>query len=304
MLSLTDPPSRFSYPNDSMTKRLIIGCGYLGRRVAEKWVADGHQVFALTRSHQHAEDFRQAGIRPLIGDVMSPESLPDFPEVELVLYSVGFDRNSGHSIGDVYIQGVKNISEVLPESVKRVVYISSTGVYGQTDGSWVDEQSATNPTRPGGIACLEAEQLWHQGGFGERTTVLRLAGIYGPERIPRLEQIKSGEPLSVPQDGWLNLIHVDDAVTVVDTVVMQQPNKSCYLVSDGCPVNRSEYLAEIAAILEAPPITFVSVDPTSAASQRASGTKRISHGCLVDEFNIVWQYPTYREGLASILKNP
>lgn len=287
-----------------MTKRLIIGCGYLGRRVAEKWVADGHQVFALTRSQQHAEDFRESGILPLIGDVMSPESLPDFPEVELVLYSVGFDRNSGHSIGDVYIQGVKNILEVLPNSVKRVIYISSTGVYGQTDGSWVNEQSATIPTRPGGIACLKAEQILQQGRFGERTTVLRLAGIYGPDRIPRLEQIKSGEPMSIPQDGWLNLIHVDDAVTVVDAVVTQEPKQSCYLVSDGSPVNRGEYLAEIAAILKAPPITFVSADPNTAVSQRASGTKRISHRCLADEFNILWRYPTYREGLASILENP
>ena len=302
MLSLTDTSSRDSYLNGSMTKRLIIGCGYLGRRVAATWVADGHQVFALTRSRQHAEDFRQAGIQPLMGDVMSADSLPDFPDVEQVLYAVGFDRNSGHSIGDVYVQGVKNISEALPDSVKQVVYISSTGVYGQTDGSWVNEQSATQPTRPGGIACLEAEQILQQGRLGERTTVLRLAGIYGPNRVPRLEQIKRGEPLSVPQDGWLNLIHVDDAVTIVNTIFTQQPKHSCYLVSDGTPVNRSVYLAEIAAILDAPPITFVSADPGSAVTQRASGTKRISHRCLTDEFDIAWQYPTYRDGLASILE--
>ena len=73
-------------------------------------------------------------------------------------------------------------------------------------------------------------------------------------------------------------------------------------MSDGTPVNRSAYLAEIAAILDAPPITFVSADPSSAVTQRASGTKRISHRCLADEFDIAWQYPSYREGLASILK--
>lgn len=235
---------------------------------------------------------------------MSPETLPVFPDVEQVLYAVGFDRQSGYNIGQVYVAGLKNVvTNFSGESLKQLIYISSTGVYGQSDGSWVTEQSETNPARPGGKACLEAENFLLSGKFNKQTTVLRFAGIYGPNRVPRLEQIQAGEPLAVPQDGWLNLIHVADAVTIVDAMLKQTPRKDCYLVSDGNPVIRRDYLSEIATNLRAPSVTFAPTDPDSAIAKRAGGTKRISNQLLTSEFAIAWQYPTYRQGLINILQN-
>ncbi|MAT11418.1 MAG: SDR family oxidoreductase [Pirellulales bacterium] len=286
-----------------MTDRLIIGCGYLGLRVAKQWITEGHRVFALTRTEKNAATLAQAGIQPILGDVMSPETLPMLPVVEQVLYAVGFDRQSGHSIEEVYVRGLKNIVANLPKTINQFLYISSTGVYGQADGSWLTEQSETNPTRPGGKACLKAEQFLLEVSLPKQTTVLRLAGIYGPNRVPRLDQIKSGKPLAIPQDGWLNLIHVEDAVTIINIMVQQTPKKACYLVSDGCPVLRKDYLGEIAGILGAPPVTFTAVDPHSAVGQRARNTKRISNEQLESEFDIAWKYPTFREGLQGILKN-
>ena len=140
-----------------MATRLIIGCGYLSTPVAKHWIAQGDQVFALTRSHDNAQRLRTLGIQPLLGDVMEPQSLPIFPAVEQVLYAVGYDRSGKYSLEDVYVQGLKNVVHRLPDSVQQLVYISSTGTHGQDDGSWVTETSETAPTRPGGKACLEAE---------------------------------------------------------------------------------------------------------------------------------------------------
>ena len=103
----------------------------------------------------------------------------------------------------------------------RVIYISSTGVYGQTDGTWVDESTECRPTRAGGQACLAAEQLLLQSAWAARTLILRLAGIYGPQRLPRLRQLQSGESLDTAPLGLLNLIHVDDAAQVVRQVADQ-----------------------------------------------------------------------------------
>ncbi len=286
-----------------MTDRLIIGCGYLGRRVATKWLSQGDRVFAITRRDENARALKELGVEPLVGDIMFPEQLPELPKVEQVLYAVGYDRQAGFSIEDVYVQGLKNLAARLGRSLQRLIYISSTGVYGQDDGSWVNEDSVTNPLRPGGKACLQAEQYLLASPLATKVTILRLAGIYGPDRVPRLTEIKAGEPLAVPQQGWLNLIHVDDAVSVIDTILQQPPLKTCYLVSDGCPVIRSEYLATIASLLNAPPIRYTQPATDSPVAQRAVGTKRISNQRLVSEYDIPWQFPTYREGLASVLKN-
>ncbi|MBK95493.1 MAG: NAD(P)-dependent oxidoreductase [Planctomycetaceae bacterium] len=289
-----------------MANRLIVGCGYLGQRVAQQWLAEGHQVYGLTRNAANAEILRQSGLEPLIGDVMEPEKIALLPAVEQVLYSVGFDRSSSYSIEEVYIQGLQNLVALLPQTCQRLIYISSTGVYGQDDGSWVTEDSVTQPIRAGGKACLAAEQhLLDPANVPPecKVTILRLAGIYGPGRVPRLDLIKQGKPLAIPSEGWLNLIHVDDAVTIVDRVIKQTPQASCYLVSDGCPVLRTDYLNEIASLLRAPEIRFTEVDAQSPATQRAAGTKRISNQRLCSEFPIEWKYPSYKQALAEILKN-
>src|SRR5437899_3190135 len=97
--------------------RLIIGCGYVGRRVARRWLAAGDVVHALTRSPERAEEFRRAGLVPLVGDVTVPTTLGEFPEVDTLLYAVGLDRQSGHSQRDVYVGGLANVLPRVAESV-------------------------------------------------------------------------------------------------------------------------------------------------------------------------------------------
>src|SRR6516225_5379191 len=93
--------------------RLIIGCGYLGKKVAPHWLSHGHRVFALTRSEARAEQLRAIGLEPIVGDVLQPDSHKDLPEVAAVLCAVGHDRRTGHSIHSMYVEGLSNVLERL-----------------------------------------------------------------------------------------------------------------------------------------------------------------------------------------------
>src|SRR5690348_3140647 len=121
---------------------LILGCGYLGRRVAARWVAAGRRVAALTR--RNAAAVAALGAEPIPGDVLDPGSLRSIPAARTVLYAVGPDRTSGKTMREVYIHGLRHVLGTLAPP-ERFIYISSTGVYDQTDGGWVDETSPTEP---------------------------------------------------------------------------------------------------------------------------------------------------------------
>src|SRR5262245_43756932 len=194
---------------------LIFGCGYLGQRVARLWLAGGETVFAVTRTDQRAGQLAEAGIKPIVANLLG-QAKPQLPaEIRTVLFAVGHGRDSRQSIRDVYVRGLATVLDWLPASVERLIYVSSTGVYGQSDGQVVDEDTTCNPLREGGRACLEAEQLLQGNRFGPRAIILRLAGLYGPGRIPRSADLIAGQPIDAPSQGWLNLIHVGDAAQIV-----------------------------------------------------------------------------------------
>lgn len=282
------------------TNKLIVGCGYLGSRVAQRWRAAGEQVVAVTRSASRAEAFQVAGLKPLVADILQPATLGGLPAVKTVLFAVGHDRSSGLPIEQVYVDGLRNVLAALPEPPERFIYISSTGVFGQTDGEEVTEESPCRPTRDGGRACLAAEQLLHDSAVGNRAMILRLAGIYGPGRIPRVADIRAGVPIAAPADGYVNLIHVDDAARIVLACEQLAPPK-LYVVSDGHPVERAAYYGELARLVQAPPPTFTPPSPQAHVAQRAGSDKRVAPRRLFHDMPLALQYPSYREGLAAII---
>ena len=157
-------------------------------------------------------------------DVTKPETLTVLQTLpvlggtppESLLYAVGFDRTAGGpGIHAVYADGLRNVLAALLSSVTRAIYISTTGVYGNAGGRWVDEATPTDPQRDGGKASLAAEEILRAHPLGKRSAILRLAGIYGPGRVPYLDKLRAGEPIAAPSEGWLNLIHVDDAARIV-----------------------------------------------------------------------------------------
>ncbi|MEQ8838492.1 MAG: sugar nucleotide-binding protein, partial [Lacipirellulaceae bacterium] len=253
--------------------------------------------------------YREFGYETIVADVTEPESFGELPEVESVLFAVGYDRTSDHSIDKVYSQGVANVLAALPASVEQFVYISTTGVYGDAGGEIVDETTPPDPQRAGGKASLAAENHLASSRLSRQAAVLRLAGIYGPGRIPYLEKLQAGEPIAAPSEGWLNLTHVDDAARVVVAVdhwlsgrAASAARLETFIVSDGSPLIRGDYYREVARLIGAPEPKFAEPDADSPAAARAASNKRISNSKLMETIEVNLKYPSYREGLAAILK--
>jgi len=274
------------------SSRLIIGCGYLGRRAARRWVAQGDLVFALTRSEANAADLRAVGVTPLLGDVLDPASLRSLPKTDMMLYAVGLDRKSGRSQQEVYVDGLGSVLSALSASRPRIIYISSTSVYGQSAGEWVDEASECNPISPGGKVCLAAEELLRREA--PEAQILRLAGIYGPGRlIARIDQLRSGSPLSGNPEAWLNLIHVEDAVSTVIAADRRGPAGSTWLVSDDRPSLRREYYDLLAWLVGAPAPRFA--DSASPADRELN--KRCRNRRLREALHVELRFPSIALGL-------
>lgn len=284
-------------------RKLIIGCGYLGRRVAAAWAADGHHVSALTRSSQRGTELQQLGIEPIIGDLCDVDSLPTFPDVETVLFAVGHDKASTRSKEEVQIGGLSNILSKLSKT-SRLIYISSSSVYGQSAGEWVDETSECQPVQPGGECCLAAEKQLLASISNQSmvncANVLRLSGIYGPDRLlSRIETLRAGQSLTGTGNEWLNLIHVDDAVQAVLACERFGQPGATYLVTDDRPILRSEYYGLLASLVDAPAPRF---DPTSATLRGSGGlNKRCSNRLMHEQLHVTLRYPSINEGLPQAL---
>jgi nucleoside-diphosphate-sugar epimerase len=286
------------------TTRLIFGCGYLGERVAARWHAAGDDVTVVSRSATRANELQQRGYRTIVADITRAESLK-LPEAEIVLFTVGFDRAAGQSITDVYAGGLQNALSRLPSNVGRFIYISTTGVYGPAGGEWIDEDTPTDPQREGGKASLAAEQVLASHPIGKRSIILRLAGIYGPGRIPFIDDLRANRPIAAPQSGYLNLIQVDDAADVV-VAVSQLPTfddgPRIYCVSDGHPVERRAFYEEVARQFGTPPPRFTEPDPNSPRALRAAANRRVRNDRMLRDLNVKLSYPDYRAGLRAIVE--
>lgn len=128
-----------------MTK-LIIGCGYLGLRLARRWREQGHHVVAAKRTPDVPAELAQLGVEVIFCDVLDPASLTKLPRADTVAHAVALDRSSGQTMRTVYVDGLANVLRYVPRP-GRFIYVSSSGVYGQAEGGWVDEDSATEPRR-------------------------------------------------------------------------------------------------------------------------------------------------------------
>ena len=281
--------------------KLIVGCGYLGWRVARAWRHNGDEVVAVTRSAERGRQFAQEGMTPFVADITDARTLSGLPPAQCVLFAVGYDRRSGLPIRDVYVDGLLATLDALEPSTERLIYVSSTGVYGQTHGEWVNESSTCEPDREGGRACLEAESALESHPLGRRSIILRMAGIYGPRRVPRVQDIRAGRPIAAPPIGYLNLIHVDDAVqAVLAAETIAPPDR--ILIADGSPVERKVYFEKVAQLCGGPRPTFAPPGD-SPADHRASSNKRIDNQRMRDKLKLALRYPSYHEGLAQILSD-
>jgi putative transcription antitermination factor YqgF len=280
--------------------RLVVGCGYLGERVARRWVAQGDRVMATTRSHARATAIKALGAEPVILDVTADDHGWEklFTTIgcpSTVVWSVGFDRAAGATYHDVHAAGLTKLLDALASASvttrPQVILASSTGVWGDEQGGIVNEDTPTNPTREAGRVLVEAERILgaHPAGPG---TALRFAGLYGPGRLPRIADLRAGVAIAADPDSWLNLIHIDDAAAVVVAAAGAPSPRHLYVVANGQPVLRRDWYGNLAELAGAPPPTW-----GTAAPGGRGGDKRVDPSRMLADLGITLQHP---DALASL----
>src|SRR5258708_7010534 len=275
--------------NVNTMDKLIIGCGYLGRRIAKLWIAEGHQVFATTRSEAKAHELRQIGVEPVLCDVLNPQSLIALPSADTVVHCIGLDRASGRTMRDVYVRGLSNVLTRLPKP-KRFLYVSSTSVYGQTQGEEVDERAPTLPMEEAGKIVVETERTL-RGALPE-AVMLRFAGIYAPGRLLRRQTIQKDEPIVGDPEKWLYLIQVEDGAAAVLTAEAHAQGGGVYNIADDCPVRRRDFYNSLARVLGAKKPTFVLPSPDVPLPSHATANRRIVNRQLHEELRMILRYPS------------
>ncbi len=271
---------------------LVAGCGDLGTEVGLRLAAAGHRVVGLRRS----PGVLPAAIEGLAGDLAGP--LPALPgDIDLVVYAAAADTRSVEAYRAAHVTGPSNVLTALAAAEAtphRLVFVSSTAVYGATDGAWVDEDTPTAPTTATAEVLVEAERAVLDGGVPE-PVVLRLAGVYGPGRTRLIEQVRAGRATIPDVPVYTNRIHRDDAArAVVHLLTGVAGPRPVYLGVDHDPADRGEVLRFLADELGvAPP-------PAGPAERGRGGNKRCRHDRLVAS-GFAFTYPTYREGYRAIL---
>ncbi|MEM9825065.1 MAG: hypothetical protein AAF958_00670 [Planctomycetota bacterium] len=264
---------------------LIVGAGYLGSRVGAALRQRSDACIETSRNPR-----RQAGdpIKPVMEtpcgrqmaqvDVAEPHAFAGLPLPKKILYSIGYRRDSPQDRDTILSGGLGRLvrwlrtheAVVSGKILPQIVLISTTGVFHQGDGMWVDEQSPARPTRDSARAHLRAETFLSRNWPLDRQTVLRLAGIYGPGRVPNRASLKAGQPLKVDPDSFLNLIHVDDAVAAV-LAAWDQSASGLYCVVDDHPLRRGDFYRQVAKSYAAPPPQFEMSPAQAGTSSTAAG---------------------------------
>ena len=277
---------------------LIVGCGYVGSEVVQQVTQSYETIFALTRSSERARELLEIGAQPLIGDWLDPESLKSLPAIEHVLVSVPH-RADDNLQADTHVVGLRNLLAQL-KTWSRLIYLSTTGVYGQVTGR-VDETTPLSPTRIGPEIATVAEAWLKQEFTPERCTVLRLAGIYGPGRIPLAQKLKDGESLKVPHQGHLNLVHVSDiAAMILQLFSRLDLPRMDYIFSDGHPVLRMEFYTHLAELCGVANPKFEESSANDSRTRRATD-KQICPDALLHATGFKFRFPNYKAGLANSL---
>jgi len=279
---------------------LIVGCGYVGLPLGVELVRQGHEVFGLRRTRSAEAELTSANIKPLTADITSLDELKKLPSgYDWVVNTVSSTKGGVEEYRQVYLQGMRNLLEWLePAPPKRFVYTSSTSVYGQTDGSAVDETSPTEPATGTSRVLLEAEQVLAIANFP--AIILRVAGIYGPGRGYWLQQFLGGEAkIAGHGERILNMIHRDDAGgAIIAALKHGRPGEICNAVDDE-PVAQIDLFRWLASATgrAMPPFAAEVED----ARKRGLTNKKVSNRKLKTELRYQFKYPTFREGFAAAM---
>lgn len=271
-----------------MSAVLIAGCGDVGGELARRLLADGYTVYGLRRrTHLLPE-----GVQPVAGDVSDPVSLQAVPGgIDVLCYTAAADARSAAAYRAAYVDGPRNVLRAVARtsSPSRVLFASSTRVYPQSAGEWVDEASSTDGDDPFARLLLQGE-----AAIGESTAaavVVRFAGIYGPGRTRLIERVRAGDPCSA---AYTNRIHRDDCAGVLWHLLRLERPLPLYLAADGEPATQCTVMAWMAERLGLP------APPIADAGDGSRG-KRCRNARLVAS-GYEFEYPSFREGYGAIIE--
>lgn len=288
--------------NDRIRRLLILGCGYVGEKLARACIAKGIGVSGTTRSGERADELRGGGIDAMV--IESPDQLPAglLRQCDAVLDSIPLARDAD----GMHASQLQWLPKIAPElsHVRWAGYLSTTGVYGDANGGWVDETFACNPSSERGKLRLQAERAWLQSGLPAE--VFRLAGIYGAERNI-IARLKAGDYRAVAWNPphWSNRIHVDDIVAAL-LAAMHRPRAGRIVnVSDDEPLPHAEYVAELASMVGAPaPIILTPEEGgrqlSPAMLEFFRDNKRIDNRLLHSELLESLSFPGFRDAVKNL----
>lgn len=276
-----------------MSRILIAGCGYVGSRLAEILRDAGEQVIGLRRNVGDLPP----GIERLTADLQDPTSLATLPTaLDHVVYAAAADDGSDAAYRAAYGIGIANLLTALASqriTPRRVYFTSSTGVFPQDDGSWVDETTFVDV--PGRVDRVrEGERIVASSSFAN--TIVRFGGIYGPGRTRLIDSVRGGTiryRLEPPQ--WTNRIHREDCARVLAHLIAMERPEGLYVAVDDQPVAQHavvEWLAKRLGVRIPPASTLETV----GQGKRCRNTRLVTTGFR-------FRFPSYREGYADVLSS-
>ncbi|MAD44687.1 MAG: NAD(P)-dependent oxidoreductase [Oceanospirillaceae bacterium] len=277
-----------------MARILIVGAGDIGGHLAERLIASGHDVWGLRRSDKPLAD----GVTLIQADVADPETLQSLPpDLDILVYSVASPAFSKEGYHEYYYKGLKHVLKALKDQdLKHTFFVSSSSVYHQMDGEWVDETSDTTPVSFAGKEMLAAEQALLT--YKVPGTVVRFTGIYGPGRTRMIKQAQRGGHCDPEPPVWTNRIHRDDCVGVLDMLVTRatrgQALDDIYLATDDEP-------ATLFDVLEWMKDRIGDVEPDHDVPEATRRANRRCSNKRLRDLGYEFIYPTYRDGYEDML---
>lgn len=280
---------------------LVAGCGWLGSAVARALVARGDRVTGIRRDPARASALAPLGVEPLALDLTAPGAADRLPPVDAVVACQSSAADTAEAYRAAYLTATGALLEGAGRCGARAfVYTGSTGVFGQRDGSDVDEATPPAPAGPTAQVLVEAERrvLGAGASLGVPAQLLRLSGLYGPGRAGTLERVRRGAlALGPGDDAFMNFCHLDDAVAFVLAAIDSGTAGATWHGSDAAPPRRREVVEWMAARLGVEPTRL----PEGTAAPPGPNRRILSERAR-RELGVTLRYPTFREGFGALLE--